>query len=118
MSRDALANEIAALAARSEGLAHRRVQRWARIKHLLGWQDDYRRVFCDPASGELTPAGKRVLADLASEANFGRFDARASDADLRMNEGSRRVVLHIFARLGLGSDRLVRLASDLREMEE
>lgn len=107
--------EVGALAARAQTASERVRQGVRRIMARLGFQTHYRRVFCDPQTGELTHSAVAVLRDLAKVANFGRFDPRASDADLRTNEGARRVILHLFARLDLGSDELLNLSKRMRE---
>ena len=115
---DPLSIEVGALAHRAETIREQGARVARRAARALGWQDDYRRVFCDPATGEPTAAALHILRDLAREANFGRFDPRASDADLRMNEGSRRMLLHILTRLDLGGDGLLRLSRRMNERED
>lgn len=85
-----------------------------RLARLLGRQDHYRRIFCND-KGELSESALAVLADLAREANFGVSHVNATDAELRSNNAMRHMVLHIFARIGLGSDEL--LSAQRRMME-
>lgn len=115
MSREATAMEIGSLAVRADRVTAKMKRDAERLARALGWQDHYRRVFCDPETGELTNSAIKVLADVSREANFGVFDPTASNDDLRMNEGSRRVILHMFARLNLGSDELLNLSRKMRE---
>lgn len=117
MSYGPAGTEIDALATRAENERQKLVNQVRRVARRLGWQDSYRRVFCDQ-SGALLPEAQRVLADLAKQANFGVIDVRASDADLRANEGARRMILHIFGRLDLGSDRLRKLSTTTRELKD
>jgi hypothetical protein len=115
VSRPPIEHEITALSARAKHTADSYSNRMRGVLAKMGWQDDYRRLFCDPITGELKPEGEKVLADLARHANFGVIDLQASDSELRMNEGRRQLLLHIFGRIDLGSDRLVKLASSIRE---
>lgn len=114
---DPLASEIGALAVRAQRTGERTRAAIRRLAARLGLQDDYRRTFCDQ-DGRLTDSAVAVLRDLARQANFGRIDPRASDADLRTNEGARRMVLHLFARLDLGSDALLNLSERMREKHD
>jgi hypothetical protein len=112
---DALAAEATALSFRAETARERVKRHVRRIAIRLGMQDHYRRVFCDQATGQLTDSAVAVLRDLAKQANFGRDDRAASDAALRENHGARRLLLHLHARLDLGSDELLDLAKRMRE---
>lgn len=113
-ARRGLETEIQALAVRAERAREKLARNSRNIARRLGWQDSYRRLFCDDA-GNLKADAVNVLRDLAREANFGVFDPRASEADLRMNEGSRRIMLHIFTRLDLGEQGLIHLAERMKE---
>lgn len=114
---EAAANETLALAYRAQSLRERAAQDIRRAVRALGRQDQYRRLFCEP-DGSLKADAVAVLTDLARQANFGAIDPRASDADLRANEGARRMLLHIYGRLDLGSTRLVDLARRMKERDE
>lgn len=112
---DPLAAEATALSFRAERAGERMKRALRRLSYRLGMQDHYRRCFTDPASGELTDSAVYVLRDLAREANLGRFDPRASDAALRENEGTRRLLLHLFGRLDLNGNELLNLTKRMRE---
>lgn len=111
---DPLANEIGALAHRVETSGEKLRRALRRLSFRLGMQDHYRRVFCDQ-TGRMTESGVAVLRDLAVQADFGRFDARASEADLRTRDGARKMLLHIIGRIDLGNTELAELAARMRE---
>lgn len=106
--------EVSALAA---SLQEQRDRETLRKRRLSGIRDRtlaYRRLFFGD-DGKLRADAVIVLNDLGEAANFGRVIADASDAELRMNEGRRHLMLHIFDRFDLDGERMARLASELRE---
>lgn len=113
--------EVAALATRllDEGEVKRRARQKlvAKLLGRLDVHDAYKAVFCDD-DGKITKAGLIVLRDLGEQARFGVVDPVASDAELRMNEGRRQIVLHLFERLDLHGDRALHLSTRIRELEK
>lgn len=96
----------------------------ARAREVLRFRSErqlihaYATVFCGSADGEaLTPEGAMVLADLGRLAGMGKARIMASDAELRMSEGQRHVVLHIMGQLRDGGFKLARMARRIREMK-
>lgn len=110
---DPIGMEIGALAARANNAAAKRQRAFERVARALGFQDHYRRCFCDE-DGNLSESGMAVLRDIAKQANFGASHVGASDAELRSNNAMRHIVLHIFARLALGSEDLLLMQQRMR----
>jgi hypothetical protein len=110
--------ELLALEDEQRGQLTRRglaVLQFRKQRRLL---DAYATVFCGSADSQtLTPEGALVLADLGRLAGLGRARIKASDAELRMSEGQRHVVLHIIDHVRDGGRKLARLARQIRETD-
>lgn len=112
----AVETEVAALVAGLDAKARRRDRLQRFIDRLMGRHRAYRALFFD-GDGNLKPEALTVLKDLGRVANFGKVDPGASDTELRMNEGRRHLLLHIFDRFEMDAARLARLAQKLKETE-
>lgn len=116
----ALDGEIAALAAdRIDREDRRRRKLREALRRMAGRQavhDAYRAVFCTE-DGEISADALTVLHDLAATAGLGHVRPLDSDAELRMAEGRRHMMLHVFDRLDLGGERMLRLSKRIREIE-
>lgn len=89
----------------------------ARVKavHSANVIRSYRAVFLDE-HGDLTALACDVIADIADEAQLGRFDqSQISDAMMRERNGKRALALHILSRLDLDGSKLRKLARRMRE---
>lgn len=109
--------EISALAAKAQSRADRAARLLRRIARLRTVHDAYRRVFFGD-DGQLTGDAALVLRDLCALARFGKVDPGASDAELRMNEGRRHVILHLFDRFELDPDKVRLISQRLKEVDD
>jgi hypothetical protein len=104
--------ELAAAARRKTSDVHRR------IRALLTFHGAYRRLFLDPATGEISDAGKAVLADLAA---FCHADQSTFYPDQRQSDrmaARREVFLHVAGALHFDHAKLEALRRELRKEEE
>ena len=108
--------ELEAMAARSKPDADGILARLRAYQHEKRVIAAYQRLFLGGEGGaQLTPDAMIVLDDISRIAGLGKARIRASDAELRMTEGARMIVLHIISRFRADSHKLARLARQIRE---
>lgn len=114
----ALDHEIDALAARAKT---RRAKLLRQIERLMASRAKiaaFRACFLDE-HGEMTRAGRIVLAELGMMAKMGVIDdARLSEAEIRTRAGARGLVLMLIDMLDLDETKLTKLATGLRALKE
>ena len=115
---DGLARELDGLAARM-GAASRGQRAAYAIKMAVYRRKvrAYRRVLMNE-DGQISEAGKIVLADLARIAGLGVARPNRTTEQIHFDEGQRRIVLHMIAHLHLDSDRMARMADRVRENDD
>lgn len=109
----AFADEVDALAA-AVGAQRRRDQWLRKIESYRATAQAYRQCFMDD-QGNLTDAGKAVLANIAALAGVGKARVGRSTEEIQFGEGQRHIALHIINAMHLDSERLARMARKLRE---
>ncbi len=88
---------------------------WYRMKVYRAKVEAYESCFVGE-DGELTPHARFVLADLAQIAGLGHAPAGMNDAQLREQQGARRVVLHLLEFLREDPRKLRKMAQKVREL--
>lgn len=75
----------------------------------------YRKTFVG-GDGQLTPAARLIVADIARRAQLGRYSPGASDAELREREGARGLALHILWMMDAAA--LEKASRQLKEIDD
>lgn len=114
---EALAREAEALAAKAGQPGLARLAARAKMKLYRRKVAAYQACFCDE-QGDVTEAGRQVLADLARIAGLGVAKPFRPAEQVQFDEGARRVALHLIEHLNLNDSTMARLARRLREADD